>query len=247
MSTDSILFCLVLGAVLLSGVAVAQDDPSRIAALFRSIDAADAAGVAEVVAREPELASARNANGQSAVLYAAYRRRSEIVAVLISSGARLDIFEAAATGQTAQVKGLIRKDRLLVNSYSADGFFPLGLAAFFGHVETVVALLDAGANVNQASKESMAVTALHSAVAAGESTIARALIVRGANVNARAENGFVPLHEVSARGQLELAELLIEHGADVNAANADGKTPLALAIERKQQSMVEFLKKHNAK
>ena len=57
----------------------------------------------------------------------------------------LNIFEAAATGQTARVRELIAANPALLNAYAPDGFHPLGLAAFFGNKATVEVLLQAGA------------------------------------------------------------------------------------------------------
>ena len=90
----------------------------------------------------------------SEILMAVYQGKREVVAELLASGIQLNIFEAAATGQTDQLRALIQKDPSLVNTHSPDGFTPLGLAAFFGHSEAVDALLAAGAQVNAASRES---------------------------------------------------------------------------------------------
>ena len=181
-------------------------------------------------------------NSVSAILQAVYRGEHEIVASLLASGVSLDIFEAAATGQTAQLQKLIKEDPTLVNTYSPDGFTPLGLATFFGHAETVDALLAAGAEVNAAYRETMKLTPLGSAMAIGRNDIAHTLISHGADVNAKAANDLRPLHTAAARGNLEAATLLLEHGADLSATTTDGKTALAYAEERNQPEMVEFLK-----
>jgi len=159
----------------------------------------------------------------------------------------LDIFEAAATGQTERVSALIKQDASLANAFSSDGFMPLGLAVFFGHSEAVKLLLASGAEVNIASRETMKVTPLHSAAAARQVTIARLLIAHGANVNAaQAESGFTPLHEAAANGDLEFATMLLEHGANLNAKMNDGKSPLAFALSRKQNEMAAFLRERGA-
>jgi ankyrin repeat protein len=155
---------------------------------------------------------------------------------------QVGIFAAAAKGQTDELRSLIEKDPMLVNAYSPDGFTPLGLAAFFGHAETVEALLSAGAQVNLASRESMKMPPLGSAMAVQRNDIARMLIEHGADVNAKAANDLTPLHTAAARGNLESAKLLMEHGADINASSTDGKTPLSYAEERNHPEMVEFLK-----
>jgi uncharacterized protein len=208
----------------------------------------DAAKVKEMLMTEPALARTTDQYGVSAITKAAYYRKQDVVQQLLATGLELNIFEAAATGQTPRVNEVIKKDPSAANSFSPDGFTALGLAVFFGHKGSVEALLAGGAQVDLASRESMKVTPLQSAAAAKETEIARLLIASGANVNARqVEMGFTPLHEAAANGNVELAQLLIEKGADINSATTDGKTPLALAIERNQQFTAELLRKHGAR
>lgn len=180
-------------------------------------------------------------DGLSEIMRALYHRQTDVVNQLLASGIQLNVYEAAGTGQTQRLKELIAADPSLVNSYSSDGFTPLSLAVFFAHPETVNALLEAGADVNLASRESMKVTPLASASAARQLEIARTLIEHGANVNARAANDFTPLHESAASGKIEFAQLLLDHGADVNAKTSDGKTPLDYAREHNQDEMVKLL------
>jgi uncharacterized protein len=217
-------------------------------AFLTAITEGDVAKVKDFLSSDPQLAAAKDEKGVSAVTKAAYYRKSEVLSVLLATGVRLDIFEAAITGQTDRVKSLIKSDPSLANSFSVDGFTPLGLSVFFGNKETVEVLLANGAEGNVASRESMKVTPLHSAAAGRQAAIARLLIEHGANVNARQiELGFTPLHEAAGNGDLEFAELLVERGADVNAKMTDGKTPLAYALDHKQNDMAEFLRKHGAK
>ena len=140
-------------------------------------------------------------NGLSEIMMALYHGKKDVVNALLASGVELNVYEAAGTGQTERLRELIAADPSLINSHSFDGFTPLGLAVFFGQRETVQALLDAGADVNIASRESMKVSPLASASAAGQLDIARLLIAHGANVNARASGDFTPLHESAASGR----------------------------------------------
>jgi ankyrin repeat protein len=212
-----------------------------------AVTTGDAERVKELLKSDPTLAQAKDQNGLTAVLKATYYRKKDIVTLLLETGMELNIFEAAATGQTARVRTLVNQDPTLANAFSSDGFTPLGLAAFFGNREVVESLLTAGAQVNVTSRESMKVTPLHSAAAAREAGIARLLIEHGANVNARqTDSGFTPLHESAANGDMELAKLLLDRGADVNARMNDGKTPLAFALERNQLEMAAFLRKCGA-
>jgi len=209
------------------------------------IDAAtkgDVAKVKEMLQADPSLAQSRDENGLSVVLKATYYGRRDVVEALLASGVELNIFEAAATGQTARVQTLIEQDPATVNSYSADGFAPLSLAVFFGHPETVDALLAAGAEVSAPSRETMKLTPLASALAAGHNQIARTLIKHGADVNAKGDQDVTPLHTAAARGNIEAATFLLEHGADTNATTTDGKKPITYAGERNHEEMVDFLK-----
>lgn len=209
------------------------------------LDAATAGDVSRVRAmlhEDPSLARAKDENGVSVIMKATYYGKKDVVAALLESGVELDIFEAAATGRTGRLRDLIADDPSLANIYSPDGFTPLGFAVFFSQPEIVKALLDAGADVNLPSRETMKVTPLASAAAAKQTEIARVLIANGANVNARAAGGHVPLHEASANGNLDLVKLLIASGAAVNAKTDDGKTPLDFAIEYKRDDVVDLLK-----
>jgi ankyrin repeat protein len=209
------------------------------------IDAAtqgDVAKVKEMLQADPSLAEVKDENGLSVILKATYYGQRDVVQALLASGIQLNLFEAAATGQAARVRTLIEADHALVNSYSPDGFTPLSLSVFFGHPETVDALLAAGAEVNAASRETMKLTPLASAMATAQIEIAKTLIEHGANVNAKAASDLTPLHTAAARGNIEAATLLLEHGADINATTTDGKKPIAYAEERNHSEMVEFLK-----
>lgn len=210
---------------------------------FEAATGGDVSKVRAMLQADPSLARAKDENGVSVIMKSTYYGKKDVVAALLESGVELDIFEAAATGQAERVASLVAKDQSIVNAYSADGFAPLGFAVFFGQPEVVTALIAAGADVNQSSRESMKVTPLASAAAAKQTGIARLLIEHGANVNARAAGGHIPLHEASANGNIELVRLLIEKGADVNAKTDDGKTPLDFAIEYKRQEVVELLEK----
>src|SRR5213592_3010410 len=60
----------------------------------------------------------------------------------------------------------------------------------------------------------------------GDRDALRALLQKGASVNAAEADGTTALHWASYRDDVESAGLLIRAGADVNAANDLGVTPL---------------------
>jgi uncharacterized protein len=177
----------------------------------------------------------------SEILQAKYSGNEQRVQEILATGIDLNIFEAAATGQTNRVRSLIAADPALVNAYAPDGFFPLALAVFFGNAATAAALLDAGADVNMQSRESMKIAPLHSAIAVKRTELVTLLLARGADPNARAETGLTPLHSAAQGGDTELARLLLDGGADVNAPDDRGRSPRDLAAEHGHEAMVRLL------
>lgn len=204
-------------------------DSEAQTAFFQAIERGDREQVEHALEARPALASARNESGVSATLYSLYYREPAIAELLANSGAEVTVFEAAALGRVERLRELLTADPAQANATSADGFSPLGLAAFFGQCDAARSLLDAGADPNRASQNSMRVAPLHSAVAAERLDIAALLLERGANVNAVQADDFSPLHEAAQNGQVDMIELLLQHGADRAARKSDGQTALDVA------------------
>lgn len=202
------------------------------------------AKVQSLLTASPSLVTVRTDKGVSAPLLALYHQKREVADFLVTRKEEvepLDVFEAAAFGRLERLKTILDADASSTNAYAADGFYPLGLAAFFGRDEAVDVLLARRADPNLAARNAMKVRAIHAAAAAGKVGIARALLDAGAEVDAVQEKGFTALHEAAMTGKLELARLLLEHGASVNLATEDGRTALDIAREAKQDAMVELL------
>ena len=79
--------------------------------------------------------------------------------------------------------------------------------------------------------------------------VARALIERGDDVNARDKKGYTPLHgaagydslEAAGHDSLEIARLLIEQGAEVDARSEGGYTPLFWAAQDNSTDVARLL------
>lgn len=204
--------------------------------LFKAIRQGDSNRIEKILSKNRSLANSKDSSGMSPVVIATYYGQPKIAQIIISHGAKLDLFEAAMTGHLEVVGQFISKDPIIVNSFSKDGFTALHLAAFFGHPDVARFLIQNGAKVDTAATNAMKVTPLHSAAARNQLEVSELLLSSGANVNAKQEGDFTPLHAAAQSGSIEMARLLIKHGADVNAKTVEGKRPLDMTKEEGRES-----------
>jgi ankyrin repeat protein len=160
------------------------------------------------------------------------------------SGASCEFFKAVMDGARDQVEAFMTRDPELINACTRTGSTPLGLAAFFGHLEIVQYLIGQGAPVDGASRNFTRETPLHCSVLRGHVAVAGFLIERGADVNARQVGDFTPLHAAAQNGDVEMLKLLLAHHADVNARHAEGGTALSVALDWGHQDMASLLWQH---
>ena len=106
---------------------------------------------------------------------------------------------------------------------------PLCLALQGEHPETLVDLLQHGADVNATGIRGD--TLLHRAIESKKIMHVTILLEHGADVSTPDEDGDTPLHSAVKTGVLALVIQLLEHGADVSTPNKDGDTPLHSAVE----------------
>jgi uncharacterized protein len=208
--------------------------------LVDAVKAGEAGAVARTLDDEPGLAGARH-NGVSLLLVALYYGHAGVAELVAARRRDLDVHELAALGRAAELRERLQRVPELAQQVAVDGYTPLGLASFFCHEAAALALLDAGADPRQASRNEMRVAPLHSAVARRCLTVARLLLDRGADVNARQAGGFTPLHGAAANGDRDMAELLVDRGADPCLRNEEGRTPYDLARARGHVGLADWL------
>jgi len=155
----------------------------------------------------------------SDVLQAVYRGDRQD-AERLAAGRDLDVFEASALGRTERVRELLDADPSLVDAYGDDGFHPVGLASFFGHVDTARLLFERGADANQlARNEHIQTAAIHAASAAeakDEDTryeLVKLALEHGADPNLEQGGGFRAIDAARQNGDTRVEQLLLEHGA----------------------------------
>jgi len=139
---------------------------------------------------------------------------------LLAADPNLDVFEAAAFGRDDRLRELLDEDPSQANALGDDGFHPLGLACFFGHLEAARLLLDRGANINTLStNEHVQTAAIHaSAAAAGDEAtryeLVKLALEHGADPNLRQGGGFRAIDAARQNGDSRVEHLLLEHGAE---------------------------------
>ncbi len=127
---------------------------------------------------------------------------------------------------------------------------PLHEVCFSGNApELIEILLEFCANPNAIDNKRR--TALHmcsvSDQVANSERIAKALIIAGANLNAKDRYGSTPLHTMTyIDGSLNLLTVLINSGADVNASDDEGRVPLVRPIAYGQRRLLDFLVERGA-
>jgi ankyrin repeat protein len=133
----------------------------------------------------------------------------------------MNIFEAATAGDADRLRELLAADRSLANAYGDDGFQPLALASFFGHVDAARVLLEYGADPNTLGRnERIQTNALHAATArenkdeATRYELTKLLLEHGADPDIpQGTNEFRAVDAARQNGDTRIEELLVAHGA----------------------------------
>jgi ankyrin repeat protein len=210
--------------------------------LFAAIRAGDVDQVRTLLAQDPTAVNRRNERGHSPVLIAQYHHKHEIVRLLLAREPELDVFDACCVGRTKRVAELLDADPTLRDAFNGDGFFPLGLAAFFGHPETVRMLLTRGADVAAVARNPMKIQALHAGAASKNFEVVQLLVDAGAPVNTAQQEGFTPLHAAAQHGDVAMARVLLAKGANPKQPNEKGVSPIGIAADRNDTEMLKVLK-----
>ena len=112
----------------------------------------------------------------------------------------------------------------------------LHLAAKGGHKQTVMLLLDRGAQLNMTDYTGR--TPLHWAADRGHKDVVEVLLNTGADISAVTNGWYTPLHYAARKGHNDIVLLLLDRGAEINPVRW---TPLHLAVMEGHEDVVRIL------
>jgi uncharacterized protein len=222
---------------------------------LRLIDAAkkqDAKQVRTLLAQHVDV-NAVEADGSTALHWAAQRNSDEIASLLIAAGANVNaatrynitpLTFAATNGNAALIERLL-KAGANANATSEEGETALMTASLTGKADAIKALLTHGANVN-AKEPYKGQTALMWAASEGNADAASMLIEFGAEVQAKSKGGFTPFLFAVRNGWIDAANVLLAHGANVNDVAPDGTNALNMAVVNAYFELASVLLDHGA-
>jgi ankyrin repeat protein len=250
--------------VALAGTAVAAERP----ALVEAAKNGDRAAIRALIQKKADV-NAADADGTTALHWAAYRDDLDSVDLLLKAGANVNaandlgatpLWNAGMNAGAPIVKRLLEAGAN-PNLALLAGETPLMVASRSGKAETVDLLLRKGANPNARAARDQ--TALMWAASQRHSAVVKVLLAHGADVHARSsewkEVMAVPPHGLpqynkviphgrdtallfaSRAGDLESARLLIAGGANVNDADAWGVSATVMAAHAGFPDLVELL------
>ena len=234
-----------VSAVLLASVAAAA---AAGTALFDAVKAGDAAGVEKLLADGVGVRTAE-ADGATALHWAAHHDRLEIAELLLDAGAAVDAANrygvtplalASVNGSTPMIARLLQAgaDPNLPNP---EGETPLMTAARTGNGAAIETLLEHGAEVD-AVEGWRGQTALMWATAQNQTAAVEALLAAGADPNARSGRGFTPVLFAAREGHVDVLEPLVRAGAAIDdALPSNGMSALVLAVYNAQYDFAKAL------
>ncbi len=249
--TRNICLLTLLGVVTHSPVVRAADE------LLDAMKRQEVATVARILKSGADV-NIRQADGATALHWAAYWDDIETAGLLIKAGAHVNsandfgvtpLILASGNGSSAMVSCLLDAGAT-PNVSLSTGESPLMTASRTGNADVVRLLLKRGAQVN-VSERSRGQNALMWAVSQQHADVVRVLLEHGANLHARSharrqlvntagnakpegnawveQGGFTPLLFAARNGNAELARTLLSAGADANDVATSGASALTVA------------------
>lgn len=223
--------CRWLFPLLLTGTLGAAGSP-----LTDAVKQQDISAVRARIAAHADV-NAQEADGFTALHWAAQRNNAQLVDVLIAAGAnaRADshyhvtpLYLACKNGNAGIAERLLAAGAD-ANENELEGQTALMTAASNGNPEVVRLLLKHGANAN-AVEPFHGQSALMWAAAEGNAAAEEELVEFGAQVSAKSKTGFTALLFAVRDAHIDAVKALLKHGANVNDVAPDGTNALNMAV-----------------
>ena len=232
---------------------------SRSVPLIDAVKESDTESVRALL-QQPEIdIDAPEADGMTALHWAAHLDDADTAALLVRAGANVNAtsqfgvtpLRLASTNGSGAMLELLLRTGADPNAAIGEGETALMTAARTGSVDAVKLLLAHGADVNATLLRGQ--TALMWAAAEDHPAVIRALIEAGADVSARTDaevpqafrrtpiGGFTAFLFAVRAGHIEAARALIEGGADISDQLADGMGAVVLATTNAHYEVALFL------
>jgi len=213
--------------------------------------------------------NAAQADGTTALHWAAHWNDTEAVNLLIRAGAKVDavnrygatpLSEAVIAGSETMVESLLKAGASPKTLTTESGETVLMTAARAGNVDAVRILLERGADVN-ARETYKGQTALMWAAAERHPDVVKLLMAHGADWKVRsvdretrpprlsaassispiARGGFTALLFAAREGDIESAKAMLDAGNDINYGDIDNTSALVVGIMNKQYTFARYL------
>jgi ankyrin repeat protein len=219
-----------------AGAAGAASTASRTP-LLDAVKSGDAAAVRALL-KQPIPVNVGDADGTTALHWAADRDDTAVAELLIRAGANVKaanrygvtpLYSAALNGNAAMIEQLL-KAGAGANTALPEGETALMTAARTGKVDAVKVLLAHGADVHARERWKQQ-TALMWAAHEGNAATVKILLEAGAHVDDRSIFGWTPLLFAARQGQSDTIKALIAGGANVNDTLPDKTSALVTAVQ----------------
>jgi ankyrin repeat protein len=246
-----------VATLLAAGADVNQASATGATPLMIAAASGDTRTVTMIVEGGAPVNAKDTAKGETPLMYAAGYNRADVVKLLLQRGAdatattkvvdlaaltapeeasmQRQAGQGSAPRRPAEVPGLTRPLRYNELIGTQGGLTALHFAARQGFTDTVVAMMDAGVDINQQNPGDK-MTPLLIAIVNGHFDLAKLMIEKGADASRGSANGVTPLfavlnvywapkslypgpktHQQQRTGYLDLVKVLLDRGADVNA------------------------------
>jgi ankyrin repeat protein len=205
-----------------------ETDPYR-----RAVLNGDVTTVEVFLSHDPAVLYARDVNGQSVYLLAAYANQPMVMGLFESKGLALDVYEAAAAGKVDRFNQLLRPAPGTVNMPNLAGDTSLHVAALCHRSEVIENAITYGPDFTARNPKRKNSTAAHLSLQSSPKdsaeAMAFAMIGNGLDPNLANADGDTILHCAARTDFPRVIRLLLQKGASASAKNAGGQTPLDIA------------------